>query len=72
MVSYEVEGLDNGFDATWLIFFEDLRADQNSDWVYNDLVVEIHARGGQPQIVPLPTPINMGVAGLAANRRRRR
>lgn len=73
MVSYKVEGLDNGFDATWLLFFEDLRSNQNSDWDYNDLVIEIHvmARG---QVVPMPTAVNLGVAGLlglAGVRRRR-
>lgn len=73
MVTYKVEGLNNGYDATWLLFFEDLRANQNSDWDYNDLVVEINvvARG---QVVPLPTAMNLGVAGLlglASVRRRR-
>ncbi len=74
MVSYKIEGLDNGFDATWLLFFEDLRADQNSDWDYNDLVIEINVRAGQPALVPLPTPANMALAGLAsiAGMRRRR
>src|SRR5262249_38676730 len=42
MVTYRVDGLGNGYDATWLLFWEDLRSNQSSDWDYNDLVLEVN------------------------------
>lgn len=71
MVTYKVEGLHNGFDASWLLFFEDLRSNQSSDWDYNDLVVQLDVN---VRTIPLPGAGLMGGAGLigvAALRRRR-
>ncbi len=60
MVTYLVEGLGNGYDATWLLFWEDLRANQSSDWDYNDLVVEVNVC-----VVPTPGAGALAMAGLA-------
>lgn len=72
MVTYKIEGLNNGFDASWLLFFEDLRNDQSSDWDYNDLVVQVDVRACTPVVAPLPSAGAMGLAGLAAVAFRRR
>lgn len=67
MVSYRVSGLDNGFAATWLLFFEDQGIADGSDWDYNDLVVEINVRA-----VPAPGGVGLAMAmGLLMARRRR-
>ncbi len=58
MVTYRVEGLANGADATWLLFWEDLPGLGDQD--YNDLVIEVMA------IVPLPPAVWLGSLGLAA------
>ncbi len=60
MVTYLVEGLGNGYGATWLLFWEDLRANQSSDWDYNDLVVEVNVN-----MVPTPGAAALAMAGLA-------
>jgi len=57
MVTYSIQGLNNGLQ-TWLVFFEDLRSGQQyADFDYNDLVVQITA-------LPVPEPTAM--AGLLA------
>ena len=58
MVTYRVEGLANGADATWLLFWEDLPGLGDQD--YNDLVIEVMA------IVPLPPAAWLGSLGLIA------
>jgi MYXO-CTERM domain-containing protein len=66
MVTYRITGL--GGATTWLVFFEDKNmGDEEADFDYNDLVVEIVA-------VPTPMAAGMGLAGLAgvAGVRRRR
>lgn len=51
MVSYRLDGLD-GASTTYLLGFEDLGPGTNSDWDYNDLVVEVTI--GHPAVAPLP------------------
>ena len=66
MVTYRITGL--GSETVWLVFFEDKNVgDEEADFDYNDLVVEIRA-------VPTPMAAGMGIAGLAgvAGVRRRR
>ncbi|MDX2114421.1 MAG: DUF4114 domain-containing protein [Planctomycetota bacterium] len=66
MISFQITGLENGAASTWLLCFEDLRANQNPDWDYNDLVVEVS--------FSIPGPSTVGVmagAGLLGVRRRR-
>jgi hypothetical protein len=53
MVSYRVTG-PNGLDR-YVLFFEDATAAQNSDWDFNDLVVEINGAG--PHAIPLPPAV---------------
>jgi hypothetical protein len=60
MVSYRIRG-PNGLDR-YVLFFEDASAVQNSDWDFNDLVVEID--GTSPQAVPLPPAAWSGLAML--------
>jgi hypothetical protein len=60
MISYRVTG-PNGLDR-YVLFFEDASAAQNSDWDFNDLVVEID--GASPHAVPLPAAVWSGLAML--------
>ena len=53
MVSYRVTG-PNGLDR-FVLFFEDSTAAQNSDWDFNDLVVEIEGAG--PHAIPIPPAV---------------
>lgn len=53
MVSYRLDGLD-GIGTTYLLCFEDLGPGTNSDWDYNDLVVEVTT--GNPAVVGVPLP----------------
>ncbi|TVQ30633.1 MAG: DUF4114 domain-containing protein [Phycisphaeraceae bacterium] len=66
MVTYRIEGLENGLLATWLLFWEDLPLGV-SDRDFNDLVVEIG-------VIPLPSAAGLAGLGLIAlgfGRRRR-
>ena len=56
MVSYRIDGLGGteGVD-TYLLCFEDLGPGTNSDWDYNDLVVEVTT--AEPTVVPLPPAV---------------
>ena len=60
MVSYRLTG-PSGL-TKYVLFFEDLGTGANSDWDYNDLVVEITAR---PSMIPLPPAVWSGLAMLA-------
>jgi hypothetical protein len=42
---------------SWLLFFEDQLQQQQTDWDYNDLVVEV-------MVVPAPAAVLLGVLGL--------
>lgn len=57
MVTYNIQGLNNGF-VTWLVMWEDLTTgDQFLDFDYNDLVVEIRA-------LPVAVPEPVGLASV--------
>lgn len=60
MVSYRLT--DPAGLTKYVLFFEDLGTGANSDWDYNDLVVEITAR---PSLIPLPPAAWSGLALLA-------
>ena len=63
MVSYRLLGGPGGVDR-FLLFFEDVGAGLDSDWDFNDLVVELTARPGV-NAVPLPPAAWSGLAALA-------
>jgi hypothetical protein len=50
MITYEITGLDNGADKTWLLFWED-EVKWKSDRDFNDLVVEVQANRVAPEFV---------------------
>ena len=50
MITYEITGLDNGAEKTWLLFWDDQVAGR-TDRDFNDLVVEIQANRTAPEIV---------------------
>ena len=60
VVSYHLTG--GGIDK-WVLFFEDAGVNYNSDFDFNDLVVEITA---SPAAVPLPPAAWTGLATLVA------
>lgn len=62
MVSYRLDGLP-GAGTTYLLGFEDLGPGANSDWDYNDLVVEV-TTGNAVVAVPLPPAVWSGLAML--------
>jgi len=63
LVSYKVSGPDNLQAPTYLLFWED-KWGKNSDFDFNDLVVEV-STAGQPLLIPLPPAAWSGIAGLA-------
>ena len=63
MVSYRLLGGPGGADR-FLLFFEDVGAGLDSDWDFNDLVVELTVRPGV-NAVPLPPAAWSGLAALA-------
>ena len=72
LVTYRIDGLDNGAETTWLLFWEDLPL-VGADRDFQDLVVEVRA-----SVIPLPAAVWSGVATLMGTgamgyiRRRRR
>ena len=62
MVSYRLAG-PAGAPQKFVLFFEDLGADEGSDWDYNDLVVEV-TTAGDPAAVPLPPAVWSGLTVL--------
>lgn len=65
LVTYQITGLDRM--PVLVLFFEDLRFGQ-SDWDYNDLVVEVTGA----QVVPTPAAFGAGLTMLATGLLRRR
>ena len=55
MVSYRLDGFGPADTITYLLCFEDLGPGTNSDWDYNDLVVEVTTT--DPAIAPLPPAV---------------
>ena len=55
MVSYRLTGAGGGLER-FVLFFEDLGAAENSDWDYNDLVVEVTTSNAVTAI-PLPPAV---------------
>jgi len=69
LVSYQVTGLDEE-TPTFLLFWED-KAGKNSDWDYNDMVVEVQTAAaaaapgtGEPLLIPVPSAAWTGLSGL--------
>jgi hypothetical protein len=62
MVSYHLTG-PGGLNR-YVLFFEDLTAAQNSDWDFNDLVVEIRGASAGVVAVPLPPAVWSGLTVL--------
>jgi hypothetical protein len=52
MISYRLDGYGPAGTTTYLLAFEDLGPGTNSDWDYNDLVVEVTT--ADPAVAPLP------------------
>jgi hypothetical protein len=62
LVSYKVTGAD-GTNPTYLLFWED-KWGRNSDFDFNDLVVEVTA-ASDALLIPLPPAVMSGLGGLA-------
>ena len=58
MITYLITGLDTNL-TTWLLCWEDKTIQTNSDWDYNDMVIEVQA-------VPVPGAVLLGFLGLGA------
>ena len=73
MITYRIDspsGLNaGGLVTTYLLFFEDLKPNQNPDMDFNDMVVEIRATSTQ---VPEPASTFglLGLSGLLLRRKR--
>jgi hypothetical protein len=71
MITYRIDNIPDGGGnvTTYLLFWEDKYESQNSDWDFNDMVVEIRA-----QSAPVPEPAAIGglmaLSGLMLRRRR--
>jgi hypothetical protein len=63
MVAYQLLG--GSGPARYVLFFEDVGANLDSDWDFNDLVVEVTVRPGA-NAVPLPPAAGSGLAALIA------
>lgn len=74
LLTFRVEGLNNG-KLTWLLFWEDkLPWEQNADFDYEDLVIQVTATPSSGQTLPgVPEPTTLAMLlpmGLLALRRR--
>lgn len=67
LVTYRIYGAESN-KAVWLLFWEDRAAHQNSDWDFNDAVIEITTE----RVIPAPGAMALAsAAGFLGLRRRR-
>ena len=73
MITFRIDGPPSGAGnpvTTYLLFFEDLKPNQNPDMDFNDMVVEIRATRA---VAPEPASLSvLALTGIAAMRRTRR